>query len=303
MAERRVLVTGATGLIGRNVVSALRESGVEVHAVTRSLTHVTHDGEVRWHKANLLDHRDRTQLLDAAAPQTVIHCAWVTEHGAYWTSPENLDWVGATLSLAREAHDRGTSRFVGVGTCAEYEWGGAAPLSEASTNLKPATLYGTAKDAARRVLEAYAAASGMSWAWGRVFMVYGEGENSQRLVAALARAFVRGEPARMGPGTAERDLLDARDVGAAIAALAASRVSGAVNIASGASVTLGHVGETLARISGRSDLLCLGAFPDRAGEPQAIKADVARLAEQVGFKPRIPLETGLKDALAAWAKA
>lgn len=300
MAERRVLVTGAAGLIGRNVVSALRETGVEVHAATRSLAHATHDGEVRWHKANLLDHRDRTQLLDAATPHTVIHCAWVTEHGAYWTSPENLDWVGATLSLAREARERGTSRFVGVGTCAEYEWGSAAPLSEASTPLRPRTLYGVAKNATRSVLEAFAAESGFECAWGRVAMLYGAGEHPDRFVASVARALAAGKQAKMSSGTAVRDFLDARDVGGAIAALALSKVAGAVNIASGEAIRLLDAARKLSNLAGKPELLAPGALPDRPGEPQSLVVDATRLRREVGYRPTYTLDQGLSDALAYW---
>ncbi len=110
-------------------------------------------------------------MLDSAQAQTIVHCAWVTDHGAYWTSPENLDWAAATLSLARESHERGAKRFVGVGTCAEYAWGGNEPLSEATTPLQPATLYGIAKDSTRRTLEAFAATSNLSFDRSRVFLL------------------------------------------------------------------------------------------------------------------------------------
>lgn len=298
--SRGILVTGASGLIGRNVVAALRDAGEEVHAVTRSLTQESRDGEVRWHKANLLDHRERVQVLDAAEPQTVIHCAWVTEHGAYWTSPENLDWIGATLSLAHEARERGVARFLGVGTCAEYKWGSDEPLNEARSPIEPATLYGVAKDATRRVLETYAAQSGLSFAWARIFMLYGAGEHPSRFVAALARALTRGQPANMASGRGRRDLLDARDVGAALAAIAASSATGAFNIASGSAVPLEDIGEALARIAGKPDLLKIGALPDRPDEPAAIAADATRLSREIAFRPRISLEQGLSDALAYW---
>lgn len=300
MPKGRVLVTGATGLIGRNVVTALREAGDEVHAVTRSLAHDHQAGEVRWHKANLLDARERVQLLDSAEPQAIIHCAWVTEHGAYWTSPENLDWVGATLILAREARERGVERFIGVGTCAEYRWGSDEPLTESASTIQPMTLYGIAKDATRRVLESHAAQSGLSFAWARVFMLYGAGEQPNRFVASLARALARGEPAKMSTGRTRRDFLDARDVGSALAAIAASAATGAINIASGSAIALKDVGEALARAAGRPDLLKVGAIPDRADEPSTIAADATRLARDVGFRPRIPLEQGLSDALTYW---
>lgn len=300
MPDRRILVTGASGLIGRNVVKALLEDGAEVHAVARTLGHEPREGEARWRKANLLDHRDRTALLDSVQPETIVHCAWVTTHGAYWTSPENLDWAAATLSFAREARERGVSRFVGVGSCAEYAWGRDEPLSETKTPLAPTTLYGVAKDAARRVLEAYGQAAGLSVAWTRVALLYGAGEHKDRLVASIARSLVRGEPAQMSSGSALRDLLDARDVGAAIAAVATSNLVGAVNIGSGEGVTLLHVGETLARLAHRPDLLRPGALPDRPTEPRRLVMDTTRLAAKTLFKPRVRLEQGLADALAYW---
>jgi nucleoside-diphosphate-sugar epimerase len=301
MPDAKVLVTGATGLIGRNVVNALAErGGLEIHAATRSLAHETKSGEIRWHKVDLLDHRQRIQLLDSAEPQTIIHCAWVTNHGAYWTSPENLDWTAATISLAREGHERGAKRFVGVGTCAEYAWGGAASLSEATTALEPKTLYGISKDAARRVLDAFAETSDLLFAWARVAMVYGAGEHQDRFVASLARALVRGEPAKMSSGKLTRDFLDARDVGAAIAAVATSSVKGPINIGSGTPVTLLQVAETLARLAGHPNMLKAGALPDRPNEPPSLVMDVTRLTREANFRPRIALEQGLSDALAHW---
>jgi UDP-glucose 4-epimerase len=301
MPDAKVLVTGATGLIGRHVVNALTErGGLEIHATTRSLAHETKNGEIRWHKVDLLDHRQRIQLLDSAEPQAIIHCAWITDHGAYWTAPENLDWTAATIALAREGHERGAKRFVGVGTVAEYAWGGTAVLSEETTPLDPKTLYGISKDAARRVLEAFAQTSDFTFAWARVAMLYGAGEYQDRFVASLARALVRGEPAKMSSGRLTRDFLDARDVGAAITAVATSGVKGPINIGSGDPVTLLQVGETLARLAGHPNLLKPGALPDRPNEPSSLVMNVARLTGETNFRPRISLEQGLSDALAHW---
>jgi UDP-glucose 4-epimerase len=301
MPDAKVLVTGATGLIGRHVVNALTErGGMEIHATTRSLAHETKNGEIRWHKVDLLDHRQRIQLLDSAEPQAIIHCAWITDHGAYWTAPENLDWTAATIALAREGHERGAKRFVGVGTVAEYAWGGTAVLSEETTPLDPKTLYGISKDAARRVLEAFAQTSDFTFAWARVAMLYGAGEYQDRFVASLARALVRGEPAKMSSGRLTRDFLDARDVGAAITAVATSGVKGPINIGSGDPVTLLQVGETLARLAGHPNLLKPGALPDRPNEPSSLVMNVARLTGETNFRPRISLEQGLSDALAHW---
>jgi UDP-glucose 4-epimerase len=106
----------------------------------------------------------------------------------------------------------------------------------------------------------------------------------------------------MSSGRARRDFLDARDVGSAIAAIAASSAVGAINVASGAQVSLKQIGETIADLAGRRDLLQIGALPDRSHEPEILAADVARLQAEVGFRPRISFEQGLRDALACWSR-
>ena len=299
MLNQNVLVTGSTGLIGRHVVTSLVQAGWSVHGCARSLRDPP-KGDVRWHRANLLCADDRSRLLDAVRPCTIVHCAWETEHGAYWTSPQNLNWVGSSLALAREARERGAVRFVGVGSCAEYTWGGDKPSSAGQAPLESTTLYGIAKDATRRVLESYAGQSGLSFAWARVFMLYGAGEHPHRFVASLARALMRGESARMSSGRAIRDFLDARDVGAAIAAVVASPLTGAIDIGSGIPISLRQVGESLARLAGKRELLAVGALPDRGDAAMTVAADVTRLSCEVRFSPSIPLEQGLMDALNYW---
>ena len=55
-------------------------------------------------------------------PEVLIHLAWYAEHGKYWTSPENVRWVEASLALLRGFAAAGGRRVVMAGTCAEYEW-------------------------------------------------------------------------------------------------------------------------------------------------------------------------------------
>src|SRR5205823_13981481 len=55
-------------------------------------------------------------------PSHLLHLAWETEHGHFWTSPENLRWVEAALHLWRRLDEVSGYRAVGAGTCAEYTW-------------------------------------------------------------------------------------------------------------------------------------------------------------------------------------
>jgi nucleoside-diphosphate-sugar epimerase len=288
----RVLVTGATGLIGQHVSASLAARDFDVHGVARRLGH---QPCVTLHACDLLDPIATSQLVEDIRPDIVVHCAWITTHAVYWQSPANLTWLTASLSLLRATQQSGTRRFIGVGTCAEHA------VAEADSDVRTlATLYGTSKDAFRRVGEQFAANEHLEFAWTRVFMLYGAGEHPDRFIASLARALVSGQPARMSSGTVVRDFLDARDVGAAIAAVAASELTGTVDIGSGHAISLRTAGQLLAEISGRPDLFAPGALPDRAGEPLSLVADVSRLQDEIGYLPAITLDRGFRDALEYW---
>src|SRR5579871_2830060 len=109
----RVLVTGATGLIGRHVCTSLVQRGFDVHGVARNAAAMP---GVNLHACDLLDTDDAGRVIRGIRPQIVVHCAWVTTHGAFWQSPQNLDWLAASARLLRTAHDCGVLRVVGLGT-------------------------------------------------------------------------------------------------------------------------------------------------------------------------------------------
>jgi nucleoside-diphosphate-sugar epimerase len=291
----RILVTGASGFIGRWAVKSLVDRGAQVHAL--SLRSHAWIPQVVAHAGNLLDPRYVRQLVEETRPDTILHAAWNVEHGKFWTAPESIDWAGATLTLARAALDLGVRRFVGVGTCFEYRWPDDANCDELGTAIDPTTLYAVAKDASRRVVEAL---DGLSFAWARLFYLYGPFEHERRLVASLARSLARNEPALLTQGLAIRDFLDVRDAGDALAALVLSNVCGPVNIASGTGESIASIADRLGRISGRSHLLRPGALPDRTDEPPRIVAEVKRLKSEVGFEPTRSLERGLADAYSWW---
>jgi nucleoside-diphosphate-sugar epimerase len=226
--------------------------------------------------------------------------AWCVEHGRFWTDPANADWVGATLVLARAAIEAGARHFTGVGTCYEYDWPTAGDCHESETPVVGHTLYDIAKTSCRSVLDALFAAHGLDFAWARLFFLYGPDEDARRLVASVAKALALGQAARCSQGLAVRDFMDVRDAGEALAAVTLKGLAGPINVASGEGVKIAEVATTLGRLSGRPDLNKLGALPDRPDEPRRIVADVARLRDEAGFRPKYDLRTGLGDALAWW---
>ncbi|MCP5081977.1 MAG: NAD(P)-dependent oxidoreductase [Alphaproteobacteria bacterium] len=294
----RVVLTGASGFVGKAVLNALLRRGVVTIAVSRRRPQLA--GDFDWYETDLLDPAATVATIRAARPDTVLHLAWNVEHGRFWTTPENLDWVAATLNLVRAAADQGANRFVGTGTCYEYDWSDIDDCLENVTPISPVSLYGVSKDATRRILEEFSRTNSVGFAWARLFFLYGPGEFRRRLVPTVAQALVANRVAKCTSGSGVRDFIDVREAGEALAALALSDVNGAVNIASGTAVKIADVANALGHLAGKAELVQVGALPDRPGEPVRVTADVSRLKHEVGYQTGKCLEEGLADALAYW---
>jgi nucleoside-diphosphate-sugar epimerase len=295
----RVLVSGAGGFVGLPLLAQLTRTGREVHALSTRARPSTPAG-VHWHVLDLADGAAVEELVNELAPEQLVHLAWCTEHGRFWHAPENVVWVERSLQLMRAFVRRGGQRMVMLGTCAEYDWSSIdGPLVEASSPVAPATLYGVAKDALRRVAERYAEQQSVELAWGRLFFLYGPREAPGRLVASVIRSLLAGQPVATGHGGRIRDFMHVEDVAGAAAALLDSSVTGAVNIASGIGVSVQELVELIVREAGHPELVRVGALRDRADEPSLLLADVARLRDEVGYRPRWALADGLA-ATARW---
>jgi nucleoside-diphosphate-sugar epimerase len=300
---RRVLVTGATGFVGRPTVAALRARGFEVHGVARHVSEAVELDEC--HVSDMLDPNRVDELVRRVAPTHLLLLAWSTEHGRFWDDPTNDDWSAATLHLARAFHGVGGTRLVFAGTCRQYDWSDAAlgtdgVAHESSTPQRPQTRYGEAKARTAASLDAFGHRASVSVASALVFFPYGPYEKPERLVPSVARNLLSHLPAETTAGAQVRDFMHVEDCGSALAALVDSNVTGPVNVASGEAVAVVDLVRTIGRIVGREDLLRIGALPQREREPRRMVADVSRLRDEVGFMPTFELEAGLGHAVEWW---
>jgi nucleoside-diphosphate-sugar epimerase len=267
-----ILLTGATGFVGRQVLRALAERGCRVRVVVRdrkqasvadsagietvvSSPDIFAEDEGWWRQA-------------CRSVDTVIHAAWYAEPGLYLQSPKNRECLAGTMRLAQAAIAARVRRFVGIGTCFEYDLSLGRLGVEAP--LKPTTPYAQAKVEAFTALSKLLPAQGLEFAWCRLFYLYGEGEDERRLVPYLRARLKAGEPAELSGGTQIRDFLDVREAGRMIAEVALGPVQGPVNICSGQGVTVRVLAERIADEYGRRDLLRFGARPDNLVDPPVV---------------------------------
>jgi dTDP-6-deoxy-L-talose 4-dehydrogenase (NAD+) len=269
--KKRILLTGATGFVGRQILSALLKDDMDVRLVVHA------GSEARLPASKTADIVQTADLFNENADwwaatcedvDTVIHAAWYAEPGVYMQSPKNLDCLAGTLQLAKGCVKAGVKRFVGIGSCSEYDM--TAGHLSVDTPLRPSTPYAGAKVAAFLALSTLLPQQGIAFAWARLFYLYGEGEDSRRLVPYLRARLSAGEPAELTSGTQIRDYLDVAMAGEEIAELALGQITGAVNICSGQAQTVRELAEKIADEYGRRELLKFGARADNPFDPPCI---------------------------------
>lgn len=297
---KKVLLTGASGFIGRHTISSLIKRGYEVHAVFNTSDYQLHDEKgLFWHQCNLFDPEEQRQLLFEIKPTHLLHFAWYAVPGKYWTSLENIRCVQASLNLVIYFIENGGKRMVGAGTCAEYDWS-YGYCKEGLTPARPSTLYGTCKHSLQEMIGCLSLQTGLSSAWGRIFFLYGPFEQQTRLVSYVISSLLKKETVRCSHGKQIRDYLYVKDVANAFVSLLETDISGPVNIASGAPIALRDVIYKIAEKLDSKHLIQLGAVTPPASEPHLLVADIDRLKNEVGWSPNYDLDEGLEETINWW---
>jgi nucleoside-diphosphate-sugar epimerase len=297
----KVLVTGASGFLGRSVTRQLALLGYDVYGLSK-IDHGGYfeNGILNWVAADLFSPSDLNSLMEQHRFEGLIHLAWDTNHGTYWYSNENLRWIAASLNLFEGFRLHGGRRIVVAGSSAEYQWGVDPVLDEATTKRLPASLYGVSKNALCLILESWALQNDISWGWGCLFNIFGPFERKERLIPKCINSLLGKNIFQFDDGLLYRDFLYVNDAGAAFAAFFNSNVEGIVNIASGVSISVRQVLMIVADLLEASHLIKFDVLANNDNEPRSVVASVNRLEKEIGWSTKASLQDRLSSTCEWW---
>lgn len=333
-SKKVILITGATGFIGRQTVRPLIERGYQVHVLTSNKQNLSSEfvetffnlsaqqtDSVTMHFCNLLDfsnldHR-LEEILSKVKPSHLLHMAWFVKHGQFWSSNLNLDWVSLTMRLVTHFEKFGGVRVVMSGSCAEYDWSQLKTSIVSTTEnvelcsfglieeapVGSNTLYGECKLGVFKIIQKFLQNNQLELAWGRIFLTYGPYEGANRLIPYLIQTLLRGQLSQLKVNIHQiRDFLHVKDLALSFVHLVDHDVVGVFNTASGQPVKIERVLRQIAQQLNIDSIDMEKWIENYYRSPQDadyLFADVNKITS-TGWSPQISLEQGLAESVLFW---
>jgi len=272
---KKVLVTGAHGFIGSYLQKELE----------RDYQWVPYTGDVLT--------EDWNAYMEQVQPNYLVHLAWITGAG-YINSEKNPIFLQKSIELYRAFYECGGQRAVFVGTEQEYARTDRA-LNEGSL-LAPKSLYAVCKGSLGRVLLEDSRIRDRSFAWCRIFFVYGAGEKPARLMPSLINGLLRGKTVTCSCDSFVRDYIHVSDLARALRLCMEQEGTTAVNVAGGRQTTIGEIADEVKRQIDGPGRVIFRSAAECADQAPSVWADVSRL-RSFGWIPRVSLVEGIAEEI------
>ncbi|MDY3017348.1 MAG: NAD(P)-dependent oxidoreductase [Blautia sp.] len=301
---QRIIVTGATSMIGAALIKECIKKGIEVYAVIRASS----GKKMRLPESEKLHMVDCSLEELEALPQKITEKCDTFYHIAWGNTGENRNSstelqsrnIAYTLAAVKAAYALGCRRFIGAGSQAEY---GPMDVDKISPDspVNPTTPYGAAKLASGHLARMFCKELGMECIWPRIFSVYGIYEKETTMVASGLRKMLAGEKTSFTPALQRWDYLFSADAGRAYYLIGEKGKDGAVYcVGSGKAAPLKDYIEIMAELTGAEET-GIGARPYPAGAVMNLCADISSLTADTGFVPEYTFREGIRETI-TWLK-
>lgn len=273
-----IVVTGATGFIGRHVIPMLLKNNHRVTAIVRN-----RNKPLEWQaKCTMVEHEiganDDRLIEKIGRPDALLHLAW--GHLPNYRSMHHIDVeLPVNYVFVRRMIEAGVTNISVVGTCFEYGMQSGA-LSE-NLNTEPSNPYGYAKDALRKQLQLLQKQLPFKLNWLRLFYMYGEDQPDNTIYAKLKANVLEGKTIfNMSGGEQLRDYLHIDQVCTKMLTLIEQQQNfGIVNICNGTPISVRALVENWKKENNWDIELNLGHFPYPDYEPMAFWGDNTKYEE------------------------
>lgn len=299
LASERILLCGASGLIGHELIKHLLDLGANLTVVSRfrNLSWPVETVVIEcWDPQNIIS------ALDGLVYDRVFNLAASGVNPAFRDLDDMLR-VNVSCAAALVRSVRARQSFVHVGSCSEYAPSTFETPVREDKPLEFLKFYGTTKAAGTMVSAAVASEMNQSFVAARLFNVYGSREAEYRLLPSLVKALRLGQRVPLSPGTQIRDYLAATDVAEGLLSLstASARLGGQqiVNLCSGLALSVKAFSEAVCDILGTDrQLLGFGDLPFRPDDLMYLVGDTTALHSLSSWRPSRSLYQGLREAVA-----
>lgn len=289
-AGSRVLVTGATGFIGRHLATALMAAQADVYATSRGAPPATGSG-MQWRRCDLLDSDAVRRLFAEVRPDYAFHLSSLADgrRDRDLVVPIFRSETIAAVNVLNAASESGTGRLLLPGS-----------LEESAPGEIPSSPYAAAKAATRAYAQMFHALYGLPVVMTRIFMAYGPGQPAWKLIPAVAAGLMRGEAPVVTSPDRQVDWIYVADVvdGLIRAATAPGMEGQSVDIGSGELTAIRDVVERLCALIDPAIRPEYGGAGPRVNE-QVRCADVGASLRLIGWRAGTALEEGLRRTVVA----
>ena len=310
----RIVITGATGAIGRALISESIRCGYEVLAVihrsSKRADELLNMDHCRVLRLDLSEYRNAMSEMERqgiAWPSgdrekegektfdMFFHMAWEAPFGAGRDDIFlQLQNVRAAMEAAKFAKQLGCQVFVGTGSQAEYGRVGEVRL-RSDTPVNPETGYGSAKLCAGYLTRQFAEQEGMRHIWTRILSVYGPYDRSETLISTAVSRMRNNEDTEFTPCEQIWDYIYSEDAARALLLAGEKGIHGKTYvIGSGEAHPLRWYIEKIAEITGYTKEIGFGKRPYNEKQVMHLVADITELTEDTGFLPEIGFDEGIR---------
>ncbi len=290
ISKTSVLVTGATGFIGRHLTKRLLKEGAYVSVVSKNKTDFK-GADVFC--ADILDKDALNAVVCKVKPKLVFHLAAIIRAKTPEEERKMLETnVRGTKNILLLSGKAKVARFINLSTSDVYGTS-HTPCIE-SQSLKPRSVYGTSKMLAEELCMHYSKELSLPVLTIRPFLVYGPGQSNEMLIPYVVRSALEGKDISLVSATSMRDPIFVGDfVEYLICAAKNQNMPEITNAGSGKAYTVLQIAEEVLRLCASKSKLIVS----KGKEPTSLVADTKKQKEVFGFLPKTTLENGLAKTI------